>query len=312
MTTVSVIIPTYNCVEYLPRALGSVLSQTHVDFEVIIVDDNSSDETQAYLSHLFDKRIKVLKTTGVGASEARNVGIRESSNDFIAFLDADDFWVEEKLKTQLVFHSHYPNIAMSFTNYDHLNEQYQPIIDCFSYWHQFQDEKDEYVFLDNPLEFILGNNIIGTSTVMVKRNVLVQLKMFNPHTSYAEDWELWLRISEKYDIGIINAIQTGYLMRKGSTTQTDTHRLDNLQSIESIISRYQRAKSKWNISSTSFDKAHARVLEGYAEHHRGMNHYATAIWFGLRALRLAPDKRKLRSLLGDFRKLTHSFSLRRV
>lgn len=312
MTTVSVIIPTYNCIQYLPRALDSVLSQTHNDFEVIVIDDNSSDETQAYLSRILDKRIKVLKTTGVGASEARNVGIRESSNDFIAFLDADDFWTPEKLETQLIFHLHHTNITMSFTNYEHLNEQYQPIIDCFSYWQQFQNRNDEYLFLKNPLDFILGNNIIGTSTVMVKRNVLVQLNMFNPQTSYAEDWELWLRISEQYDIGIVNTIQTGYLMRKGSMTQTDTHRLVNLQCIESIISRYQRTKDKWNISSASFNRANARLLEGYADHHREMNQYTKAIWFGLRSLRLAPCKRKLRSLLGDCRKLTCNVPLRRA
>lgn len=312
MTKVSVIIPTYNCIEYLPRALGSVLTQTHDDFEVIVIDDNSTDQTQEYLSRQLDSRITVLKTTGVGASEARNLGIRQSSSDFIAFLDADDIWLAKKLETQLNFHKQYPNIAMSFTNYEHLNEQYQPIIDCFSYWSQLQDKDDEYIFLDNPLEFIIENNIIGTSTVMVKRSVLQQPNMFNPQITYAEDWELWLRISEQYDIGVVNAIQTNYLMRKGSTTQKHTRHLNNLKSIESIISKYQIKKDNWTISSSSFNKAYARILEGYADHHREMNQYTKAIWFGLRSLRLVPSKRKLRSLLGDCKKLTCNVPLRRA
>lgn len=303
MAKVSVIIPTYNCIAYLPKAINSVLDQTCGDYEVIVINDNSTDETSTYLNQITDTRLKVLTTKGVGASEARNIGIREANGEFVAFLDADDFWHPEKLEKQLNLHANHPNLAMSFTNYDHLDEQYQLIIDCFGYWNQFQVSEQD-LCLSKPLECVIENNIVGTSTVMVKRVVLEQLGMFDAQTTYAEDWELWLRICDQHDVGVVNSVLTGYLMRNGSATQTDSRRLDNLKSVESIIKKYQSTRDLERVGYASFNKANARVLEGYADYYRGLKQFSTAILFDLRALKLAPQIRRFRSLLGDCKKLT--------
>ncbi len=303
MATVSIVIPTYNCAQYLPKAIESVLAQTYTDFELIVVDDNSTDTTQEYLSSIQDRRLRVLKTQGVGASEARNWGVRVAHGEYVAFLDADDFWFQEKLATQVELHQRYPSLGMSFTNYDHLTEAYQSIVDCFGYWNQFGKEHKPYLKLDEPLDFVMSTNVIGTSTVMVKRDVFEQVGMFIPEIAYAEDWDLWLRISENFDIGVVNSIQVGYLMRQGSATQTDSRRADNLRSVEAIISRYKEAKHNRPVSVSAFDKAQARVLEGYADFHRGQQRYTTAIWYGLRSLSLDPQKRRIQSLLGDCKQL---------
>ncbi|MEZ9417941.1 glycosyltransferase family 2 protein, partial [Vibrio sp. 10N.286.49.E1] len=92
MAKVSIVIPTYNCLDYFPKAIGSVLKQTHQDVELIIVDDNSNDGTSTYLASIHDERIVKLATLGVGAPQARNLGIEKATGEFIAFLDADDFW----------------------------------------------------------------------------------------------------------------------------------------------------------------------------------------------------------------------------
>ncbi len=91
MAKISIIIPTYNCVEYLPKAVESVFSQTHQDIEVIVVDDNSTDNTSSYLNSISDSRMQIITTSGLGASGARNLGINRASGDYIAFLDADDY-----------------------------------------------------------------------------------------------------------------------------------------------------------------------------------------------------------------------------
>lgn len=299
MNKVSIIIPTYNCLAFLPTAIESVFKQTHQDFELIIINDNSSDKTADYLKTLTDNRVQIITTLGVGASQARNLGIETSSGKYIAFLDADDFWLPEKLSLQLKLHTTYPNLAMSFTNYNHLTEDYQPIVDCFTYWNQFQKGEDEFICLENPLEFIIKNNIIGTSTVMIKADILSKINRFDANITYAEDWELWLRICENYDVGTLNSIQVGYLMRQSSTTQTDSLRLRNLKSIECILDRYQNESQRWDLSPSSFKNARARVLEGYADYHRGLQHYKQAIAFGLRSLILVPELRRVRSLLGD-------------
>ncbi|PQJ89229.1 glycosyltransferase family 2 protein [Aliivibrio sifiae] len=299
MAKVSIIIPTYNCLVFLPTAIDSVLTQTHQDFELLVINDNSTDGTASYLNTLIDERIITITTNGVGASLARNLGIAKASGEFIAFLDADDFWLPEKLSMQLALHADSPNLAMSFTNYDHLTETYESIIDCFGYWEQFKGQDEKFITLKNPLDFIIKNNIIGTSTVMVKTEILTQMHRFNEDLKYGEDWELWLRICESHDVGVLNSIQTGYLMRQDSTTQTDGLRLRNLRCIELILNRYQKDKQYWNLSSSALNNARARILEGYADYHRGLCQYRSAITYGIYSLFLAPQKRRVRSLLGD-------------
>ncbi|MGF1723948.1 glycosyltransferase family 2 protein [Photobacterium nomapromontoriensis] len=301
MAKVSVVIPTYNCLTFLPRAVSSVLEQTHQDLELIIINDNSSDNSADYLNTLKDNRIKTITTLGVGASQARNVGIDQACGEYIAFLDADDFWLSEKLSRQLKLHSTYSNIAMSFTNYEHLTETYQPIVDCFRYWGYSPD--GEYGCLEKPLELILQKNIIGTSTVMIKADVLQRIGGFNTELQYGEDWDLWLRICESHDIGLLNATQAGYLMRQSSLTQTESLRLRNLRCIEFILARYQRERQHWNLPYSTLIKARARILEGYADYHRGLQQYHVGILFGLRSLLLDPKGRKLRSLFGDCKRL---------
>ncbi|CAK2180186.1 teichuronic acid biosynthesis glycosyltransferase TuaG [Vibrio crassostreae] len=245
MAKVSVVIPTYNCLDYLPKAIGSVLKQTHQDIELIIIDDNSNDGTSTYLASIHDDRIVKLSTLGVGAPQARNLGIEKATGEFIAFLDADDFWFPEKVERQLEFHQRYPDLAMSFTNYEHLTEDYQVIVDCFSYWSQFQDQDELFINIENPLEFLIENNVIGTSTVMVRADVFSQTGSFNADIKYGEDWELWLRMSENHQIGALNSVQVGYLMRASSVTQTENLKLRNLKSIETILQHYQDDSQRW-------------------------------------------------------------------
>ncbi|CAH7332169.1 Glycosyl transferase [Vibrio chagasii] len=299
MAKVSVVIPTYNCLDYLPKAIGSVLKQTHQDIELIIIDDNSNDGTSTYLASIQDHRIVKLSALGVGAPQARNLGIEKATGEFIAFLDADDFWFPEKIDRQLEFHQRYPEMAMSFTNYEHLTEDYEVIVDCFSYWSQFQNREEQFINIDNPLEFIIENNVIGTSTVMVKADVFSQTDSFNADIKYGEDWELWLRMSENHQIGVLNSVEVGYLMRATSVTQTEELKLRNLASIETILQRYQNNSQRWNLSQSSFKVAKARILEGYADYYRGLQQNRQAIVYSFRSLVMAPQKRTLRHLIGD-------------
>ena len=236
---------------------------------------------------------------GVGAPQARNLGIEKASGEFIAFLDADDFWFPEKIERQLEFHQRHPEMAMSFTNYEHLTEDYEVIIDCFSYWSQFQNRDEKFINIDNPLEFIIQNNVIGTSTVIVKADVFSQTDSFNADIKYGEDWELWLRMSENHQIGVLNSVEVGYLMRATSVTQTEDLKLRNLASIEAILQRYQNNSQRWNVPQSSFKVAKARILEGYSDYYRGLQQNRQAIVYSLRSLVMAPQKRTLRHLIGD-------------
>ena len=107
---------------------------------------------------------------------ARNRAIKKANCKFIAFLDADDYWYPNKLRKQLDYMIANPNCGLTFTNYQHVDTQYQEIIDCFSYWPEFKTHRDannpDYKQLENALDLLLIANVIGTSCVMVNKEII--------------------------------------------------------------------------------------------------------------------------------------------
>lgn len=303
MDKVTVIIPTYQCLEYLPKALGSVFNQTHDNFEVIVINDGGDLRTQHYLESVDDPRLRYINTEGVGVAEARNLGVRDATGDYIAFLDADDFWLPDKLRIQVALHQSNPALALSFSNYIHVSESYEASIDCFSFWNQLQHEQGEVLLLNKPLETIIANNIIGTSTVMLNARLVESFPMFKSELPYAEDWELWLRICEKCNVGVVNSIQVGYLIRQGSITNSKHRKLQQLACVNGILDTYRASASQYDISPSAFKKANARILEGYAEYYREAKSYSKAIAFNLRSLIQDPQSRRLRRVIADGKQL---------
>ncbi|MGI9949275.1 glycosyltransferase family 2 protein [Vibrio hyugaensis] len=306
MDKVTIIIPTYQCLEYLPKALDSVFHQTHLNFEVIVINDGGDLSTQRYLESLLDHRLRYLNTEGVGVAEARNLGVKEATGDYIAFLDADDFWLPDKLKIQVALHKSHPDLALSFSNYVHVSESYEAFTDCFQFWNQLQNEPDEVLLLSKPLDTIIANNIIGTSTVMLDAKLIEAFPMFKAELPYAEDWELWLRICEKYQVGVVNSIQVGYLIRQGSITNTKSRKLQQLACLNGILDTYRKSASKYDISPSALKKANARILEGYADYYRGAKSYSKAIALNMRSWIQDPQSRRLRRIMVDGKALVLS------
>lgn len=301
--TVSVIIPSYNCLAYLPKAINSIFEQDRSDVEIIIVNDNSSDETAQYLESLSQQAacVKVITTSGLGASGARNTAIEQAEGAYIAFLDADDYWYPGKLSAQLALHEANPTVAMSFTNYDHMNEQYQYIVDCFGYWNQFTDVTTSSHYIKQPLAQILAHNVVGTSTVMVKASVFETVGLFDVDMSYCEDWQLWLKICEHFEVAVLTKSYTGYLMRNDSITQTDSKRLQHLECIEQIISDYKQRGV--GLSKHTFALADAKLKEGYADYYRTQKKFMSALRYEGYAFLLNPQIRRIKNGLGDIKKL---------
>ena len=186
---VSVIIPVHNGTTVLSDALTSVRQQTYQNFEVIIVDDGSNDSSHALAQEFADKdcRIKVLRQPNGGVSKARNTAIAHARGELIAFLDADDAWLPGKLAAQINLLKQEPHANLLFTDY--------------FLWDGQNDLGRRY---SNPDKFPDGDvgrrliffDLFGTSAVMIKREVLDVVGMFDVELSLAEDWDLWLRIAE--------------------------------------------------------------------------------------------------------------------
>jgi glycosyltransferase involved in cell wall biosynthesis len=185
MPKVSVILPTYNCAEYLSDSVPSVLSQTFQDFELIVVDNGSTDGTEDFIRTRFtDPRIVYVKQAHSGLSAARNKGIEVSSGDYIAFLDADDLFLSRKLERQVSFFETHPGAGITYTR-----EKY-----FFENDRDKQFESPHEKLSGDILFFLKRSNFIHVSTVMLKSGI-AQRASFDPDLKSHEDWDFFLKLS---------------------------------------------------------------------------------------------------------------------
>jgi glycosyltransferase involved in cell wall biosynthesis len=192
MPAVSVIIPTFNRSEKVVRAVKSVLNQSFKDFELVVVDDGSTDDTQKRLRK-FESLIRhVRQPTNRGVSAARNRGIESSTAPWIAFLDSDDYWLEEKLAVQMEFVKQHPATVACQTEeiWIRRGRRVNP---------KRRHQKPSGDIFMESLELCL----VSPSSVMIKRSVLDEIGFFDETLPAAEDYDLWLRISCRYPIQLI-------------------------------------------------------------------------------------------------------------
>ncbi|MEI6125430.1 MAG: glycosyltransferase [Pseudomonadota bacterium] len=189
---VTVIIPTYNRAPFLGEAIGSVLAQTYGDFELIVVDDGSTDNTQEVLS-VYTEKVVSLRTEHAGPSAARNHGILRSRGEYIAFLDSDDLWLPDKLKTQVDFFRNSPDAVICQTEeiWIRNNVRVNPMNKHKKY--------SGWIF-----EHCLPLCIVSPSAVMMHRTVFDRVGLFDEAMPACEDYDLWLRISSLYKINLID------------------------------------------------------------------------------------------------------------
>jgi glycosyltransferase involved in cell wall biosynthesis len=219
MSLISVIIPTYNRKMVLPRAIDSVLTQKGADFELIIVDDGSTDDTDDIVrgtrtSHLGIRKnekpnesrvpsseIRVFRQENRGPAAARNLGIKETRGEWIAFLDSDDEWKPGKLKTQLEFFGKNP---------DHLICQTEEIwVRNGTRVNPMKKHKKSGGWI---FEKCLPLCVVSPSAVMMHRKLFDEVGLFDESLPACEDYDLWLRIAAKHRVGLI---EKPYLIKYG-------------------------------------------------------------------------------------------------
>jgi hypothetical protein len=203
---VSVIIPTYNRAHLLARAVISVLHQIDVDFEVIVVDDASTDSTYSVLEKLADPRLHVLRhATRRGAAAARNTGIQASQGRFIAFLDSDDEWLPNMLTCQVQhFTPCLEKIGVIFTSFQQIRGRNINVVPGrLRAWLSYLPVERLHLSGDLAAALPCGN-FITLQAAMVRRECFEQVGLFDECLPRLQDWELWLRIARHYMFVWIN------------------------------------------------------------------------------------------------------------
>lgn len=185
---VSVIVPAFNCDDTIAETIQSVLDQTFSDFELIIVDDGSTDETTAIVSQFDDERIVYTRQKHQERAVARNRGISLAKGKYIAFVDADDLWLSKKLEKQLRLMETQPELGLAYCDLFYFDAVACKDIELFS--RQVRLHRGKV-----GLHLLLKVNFIQSPTALVRRETIDQVGLFDPSLPPVEDWDMWLRIA---------------------------------------------------------------------------------------------------------------------
>lgn len=246
MPKISVIIPAYNSEKTIKTTIESVLKQTFVDFELIIINDGSQDSTLDIISQIQDSRIKVFSFDNAGGNVSRNRGLNYAVGEFVSFLDADDIWTDDKLEIQLkaLQETSQAAVAYSLTNYI--------------------DENGDFVVSGTHItvngdvyeNLLITNFLENGSNPLIRREALIDNGGFDKSLSAAQDWDMWLRLACKFDFVCIPSVQILYRISANSVSSNLVRQEKAcLQVLERAYQvRPSALKDSWNISLANLYK----------------------------------------------------------
>ncbi len=213
MPKVSVIIPTYNCAKYLPEAIESVLAQTFRDFEIVIVDDGSCDETHGLVSGYLARhagKIKYIYQINQGMSSARNAGIARAAGEYVALLDSDDLWTSDRLELEVDILNKRSGVGVVHANIAWMSENGMDRIPA----------KREPCHLSGRIftKVFLRTANISTATLLIRKECFSTVGLFDENLNRlgAEDREMCLRLAQKYNFFYLDRVLAYYRIRDNS------------------------------------------------------------------------------------------------
>jgi glycosyltransferase involved in cell wall biosynthesis len=295
---VSVIIPTYNCARYINESIKSVLDQTYKDFEIIVIDDGSADNTKSVLqTYVESGKIKYIYQGNMGPGAARNRGIQMSGGDYIAFLDADDILLPDSLQKRVRLFEKYPFLDMVFSDVfiesiegQGLEQgflQKKEFLKKFGKMIEIQDnddivfKKDLYIHMFKPPFMSL------TITIMTKRSAFDRVGMFRTDITSHEDKDMWLRLAENGRVGFVAEPLVIYKNYRSSLTVKDAVRRANnrIKFYNTVLDRFANDREM----CSSVKKRFAWINFDLCKHYRNEKkygkfflHYAKSLYYNPR------------------------------
>lgn len=198
MAKISVIIPLYNKDFIIKKTIESVLLQTYTNYEIIIINDGSTDFSAEKVKQFNDSRIQLIQQKNQGAATARNLGIEKANCELIAFLDADDFWLPNHLETLIELYKSYPNCGIYASRYLTKIAPNHTITNSFN--NSISD--DFQGIIPNFFEASLINRVATSSSILIPKTILLQNNCFNKEVTSGQDLELWIKIAIKHRVAI--------------------------------------------------------------------------------------------------------------
>lgn len=293
---VSVVITCYNYGRYLSGAIDSVLRQTYSNFEIIIIDDGSTDNTEEIArSYSSCSRVTYIRQNNAGQANAKNTGIQHASGDFIAFLDADDLWCEQKLEKQMVCFND-SRVGVVYCKARYMSERSEEI---------FVDQKEKYLQpkRGKVTEWLFLDNFVPFSSSVVRAQCFEKFGLFDESLKMGIDWDLWLRISTLYYFDYIEDPLFFYRIGHGDQMSKN---LEVRQGCSDFIMNRFISNYPGELSKEIIDKANYYTYCNRGEYFRNVNLMKSFKYFFM-ALNIFPFairayKGSVKNLINIFRK----------
>ena len=276
---VSIVTPVYNGSQYLSEAIESALAQTYKNFELLIVNDGSTDNSKSIISaYLSNPKIRYFEQQNAGVAAARNLALRYANGKYIGFLDQDDLWLPDKLSTQIEFLKTNQEIAFVHSRQDYIQADGTPIADYPKDWISDLHGK---CFTE-----LFRRNRIAVLTVLLRKSVIDDIGFFNETVSRADDYELWLRICSKYPLGFQDKKLALYRCHDTNASR-DYIEMEQAE-LNALETLYKKNKEAFifidkNTLNNRFSKLHTEVANGFfwQKHNYGfaLHHYLKALYF---------------------------------
>lgn len=243
---VSVIVPSYNSAKYLADTIQSIIDQTYQNWELILVDDGSTDNTKEIVTAFEDPRVKYIHTENRGNYFARNLGLEHAKSEFIAFLDADDVWLPKKLELQVEFFLANENLGICATDFNvFMNDQMEEF-----YAITLGPEKKAQMESEDLFKNMLIANFMATSSVMIRRSALGQNCCFDTEMQNAMDYDMWLRIMANYESKFLPQV---CVLRREHDKNISKDRITTTKAIMYILSKVKSKQHDSKYYSEKYD-----------------------------------------------------------
>ncbi|WP_299220113.1 glycosyltransferase family 2 protein [uncultured Aquimarina sp.] len=207
----SIIIPLYNKGNTISNTLTSVLKQSYVDYEVIIINDGSTDHSEEIVLNFNDKRIHYFFTKNNGVSIARNLGIEKANGKLIAFLDADDYWYPNHLEILSQLYQKFPDAGLYTTSYE---KRFNSKATFTANFNKIDSQGKSFMLVEDFFDSSLIDVIAWTSACAVPKNILDTIGVFDTSITHGagEDTDLWIRIALTYEVALATYVTATYIL----------------------------------------------------------------------------------------------------
>ena len=268
---ISIIMPTFNRADFIVESVNSIVNQSYKDWELIIIDDGSTDNTKTVLAGLLDDpRISYIKQENSGQSCARNSGIKAAKSKWLCFLDSDNLWPEDKLSVSWKYVEENPKAEIIYGEITRIDENGR----CLG-------PASMKRYSGRITSKLLNDNFITINTVTMKKDCINALGGFNETDRLAEDYELWLRLSTRYSFNYVEHMLAYYRVMENQLSSDKEKRFEaNLNILISFRKSFPESVSmlEWRKGMSFFYTRRARYLLGQYQYCASMTDLIMALY----------------------------------